>query len=241
MGRSVVAARRGRRGHASRRLGRPSPSRGRAATRPCRPRWRPGASTSSSTSSWPTWSSAMPAMPLGQVHDSRDVRPHRGPGGRAEGAGRGRPREHRSPELRGRGGPDDALRRGGLAPHGAAAEISSFHHDIRVMRAATELGIRTVAIYSQEDRFSLHRFKADESYLVGAGRARRGLPRYRRHHPHRAECDTIRATASSPRTRRSPRPAPRPASIFVGPTPEIMRGSATRSARASWRSRPACR
>lgn len=41
---------------------------------------------------------------------------------------------------------------------------------IRVMRAATELGIRTVAIYSQEDRFALHRFKADESYLVGAGK-----------------------------------------------------------------------
>src|SRR5215510_5051471 len=41
---------------------------------------------------------------------------------------------------------------------------------IRVMRAAAELGIRTVAIYSQEDRFSLHRMKADESYLVGAGR-----------------------------------------------------------------------
>ncbi|SVB61013.1 uncharacterized protein METZ01_LOCUS213867, partial [marine metagenome] len=41
---------------------------------------------------------------------------------------------------------------------------------IRVMRAATELGIRTVAIYSQEDRFALHRFKADESYLVGGGK-----------------------------------------------------------------------
>ncbi|WP_338052637.1 pyruvate carboxylase [Rhodocyclus purpureus] len=41
---------------------------------------------------------------------------------------------------------------------------------IRVMRAATELGIRTVAIYSNEDRFALHRFKADESYLVGAGK-----------------------------------------------------------------------
>ncbi|HEY2591810.1 MAG TPA: biotin carboxylase N-terminal domain-containing protein, partial [Steroidobacteraceae bacterium] len=34
---------------------------------------------------------------------------------------------------------------------------------IRVMRAATELGIRTVGIYSQEDRFSLHRTKADEA------------------------------------------------------------------------------
>ncbi len=42
---------------------------------------------------------------------------------------------------------------------------------IRVMRAATELGIPTVAIYSLEDRFALHRFKADESYLVGAGRS----------------------------------------------------------------------
>jgi pyruvate carboxylase len=41
---------------------------------------------------------------------------------------------------------------------------------IRVMRAAAELGIRTVAIYSKEDRFSLHRTKADESYLVGEGR-----------------------------------------------------------------------
>src|SRR4249920_1870787 len=41
---------------------------------------------------------------------------------------------------------------------------------IRVMRAAAELGIRTVAIYSQEDRFSLHRMKADESYLVGEGK-----------------------------------------------------------------------
>ncbi len=33
-----------------------------------------------------------------------------------------------------------------------------------------ELGIRTVSIYSQEDRFSLHRMKADESYLVGEGK-----------------------------------------------------------------------
>lgn len=41
---------------------------------------------------------------------------------------------------------------------------------IRVMRAATEMGIRTVAVYSAEDRFALHRFKADESYLVGAGK-----------------------------------------------------------------------
>ena len=41
---------------------------------------------------------------------------------------------------------------------------------IRVMRAASELGLRTVAVYSHEDRFSLHRTKADESYLVGRDR-----------------------------------------------------------------------
>jgi pyruvate carboxylase len=41
---------------------------------------------------------------------------------------------------------------------------------IRVMRAAAELRIRTVAIYSQQDRQALHRFKADESYLVGEGK-----------------------------------------------------------------------
>ncbi len=38
---------------------------------------------------------------------------------------------------------------------------------IRIFRAGTELGLRTVAIYADEDRFSMHRFKADESYLVG--------------------------------------------------------------------------
>ncbi|MCA9125605.1 MAG: pyruvate carboxylase [Planctomycetales bacterium] len=37
----------------------------------------------------------------------------------------------------------------------------------RVFRSAHELGIRTVAIYSHEDRFALHRFKADEAYQIG--------------------------------------------------------------------------
>src|SRR5687767_10597671 len=41
---------------------------------------------------------------------------------------------------------------------------------IRIMRAATELGLTTVAIYAQEDRFSMHRFKADEAYVVGEGK-----------------------------------------------------------------------
>ncbi len=41
---------------------------------------------------------------------------------------------------------------------------------IRIFRAANELGIRTVAVYSKEDRLSLHRFKADEAYLTGEGK-----------------------------------------------------------------------
>ncbi|MCB1454310.1 MAG: ATP-grasp domain-containing protein, partial [Rhizobiaceae bacterium] len=40
---------------------------------------------------------------------------------------------------------------------------------IRVFRAANELGIRTVAIWAEEDKYALHRFKADESYQVGRG------------------------------------------------------------------------
>jgi pyruvate carboxylase len=40
---------------------------------------------------------------------------------------------------------------------------------IRVMRAANELGKRTVAIYAEEDKLSLHRFKADEAYKIGEG------------------------------------------------------------------------
>jgi pyruvate carboxylase len=40
---------------------------------------------------------------------------------------------------------------------------------IRVFRAATELGIRTIAAYAEEDKLSLHRFKADEAYLIGRG------------------------------------------------------------------------
>ncbi|GEL76015.1 pyruvate carboxylase [Tenuibacillus multivorans] len=41
---------------------------------------------------------------------------------------------------------------------------------IRVFRACTELNIRTVAIYSEEDTGSYHRYKADEAYLVGVGK-----------------------------------------------------------------------
>ncbi|MBV9442951.1 MAG: pyruvate carboxylase, partial [Acidobacteriaceae bacterium] len=41
---------------------------------------------------------------------------------------------------------------------------------IRILRAANELKLKTVAVFSQEDRLSLHRFKADEAYLIGSGK-----------------------------------------------------------------------
>jgi pyruvate carboxylase len=40
---------------------------------------------------------------------------------------------------------------------------------VRIFRAGTELGLRTVAVFAQEDRLSIHRYKADEAYQVGAG------------------------------------------------------------------------
>ena len=42
---------------------------------------------------------------------------------------------------------------------------------IRVFRACTELGIRTVAVYSEQDTGQMHRQKADEAYLIGRGLA----------------------------------------------------------------------
>lgn len=42
---------------------------------------------------------------------------------------------------------------------------------IRVFRACYELGIRSVAIYSEQDKMHMHRQKADEAYLIGKGLA----------------------------------------------------------------------
>src|ERR1700743_279667 len=61
---------------------------------------------------------------------------------------------------------------GNVRPRGAKKLMVANRNEIavRVFRAATELGLRTVAIYAQEDRLSIHRFKADEAYLVGQGK-----------------------------------------------------------------------
>jgi pyruvate carboxylase len=98
---------------------------------------------------------------------------------------------------------------------------------IRVMRAAAELSIRTVAIYSQEDRFSLHRMKADESYLVGTGKTPveayldiADIIRIAK----AAQVDAIHPgygfLSENPQFAEACAAA---GLIFVGPTPEIMR------------------
>ena len=114
---------------------------------------------------------------------------------------------------------------------------------IRVMRAATELGIRTVAIHSQEDRFSLHRTKADESYLVGEGKGPdRGVSRHRRHHSHRVRgarrrrASGLRILVGKPGIRRGLRGGR--ASCSWAPCPTPCAGSATRSRRAILRQAP---
>jgi len=64
----------------------------------------------------------------------------------------------------------------GARPDRPAGEVRPIHRllvanrgeiAIRVFRACSELGIRAIGIYAHEDRFSLHRFKADEAYQVG--------------------------------------------------------------------------
>jgi len=58
-----------------------------------------------------------------------------------------------------------AIRPGGKLMAANRSEIA-----VRIFRAGTELGMRTVAVYAQEDRFCIHRYKADESYQVGHGK-----------------------------------------------------------------------
>jgi pyruvate carboxylase len=98
---------------------------------------------------------------------------------------------------------------------------------IRVMRAANELGMRTVGIYSQEDRFSLHRTKADEAYLVG--RDKQPVAAYLDIEDILRIAREARADAIHPGygfLSENPDFAQACAAagiVFVGPTPEIMR------------------
>jgi pyruvate carboxylase len=97
---------------------------------------------------------------------------------------------------------------------------------IRIFRAANELGLRTVAIYSNEDRLSLHRFKADEAYQVGAGKGPveayldiAGIIELARE----KEVDAIHPgygfLSENPALARACQEA---GIIFIGPTPELL-------------------
>ena len=117
---------------------------------------------------------------------------------------------------------------------------------IRVMRAANEMGKRTVAVFAEEDKLSLHRFKADEAYRIGEG------------------LGPVAAYLSIPEIIRVAKmcgaDAIHPGYGLLSENPDFVdacdRGghrlhrarrprpcgcSATRRARARWRSRPGCR
>ena len=113
---------------------------------------------------------------------------------------------------------------------------------IRCFRAATELGLRTVAVYSYEDRFSLHRFKADEAFLIGPPAGRRAgplVPEHRRAHRRRQAArrrrDPPRLRLPRPRTPRSRARARTPASRSSARRPSSSTRSATRPPRSGWR------
>ncbi|MCC7251122.1 pyruvate carboxylase [Hyphomicrobium sp.] len=98
---------------------------------------------------------------------------------------------------------------------------------IRVMRAANELGIRTVAVYAEEDKLALHRFKADEAYLIGVGRG--PVEAYLQIEEHIRVARLAGADAIHPGyglLSESPEFAEACAKagiIFIGPKPETMR------------------
>lgn len=97
---------------------------------------------------------------------------------------------------------------------------------IRIFRAANELGLRTVAIYSQEDRLALHRFKADEAYQVGAGKGPveayldiDGLVAIAKKHDVDAIHPGYGFLSENPALARA---CAKAGIIFVGPTPELL-------------------
>jgi pyruvate carboxylase len=98
---------------------------------------------------------------------------------------------------------------------------------IRVMRAANEMGKKTVAVYAEEDKLSLHRFKADEAYLIGEGLARSApICRSRKSSGWRGcrgPMRSIRATACCRKTPISSMPATRPASPSSARSADTMR------------------
>jgi pyruvate carboxylase len=115
---------------------------------------------------------------------------------------------------------------------------------IRVMRAATELGISTVAVYAQEDKFCPHRFKADEAYQLNPDKGPLGAY---------LDIEGIVALgvekgvdaihpgygflSENPEFARA---CDRAGIIFVGPAPGVLEMMGDKTGRAPWRSVSAC-
>ena len=97
---------------------------------------------------------------------------------------------------------------------------------IRIMRAANEMGKKTVAVFAEEDKLGLHRFKADEAYRIGEGlgpvAAYLSLTRLSASPRCRRGCDPPRLwpAVGKPRFRRCLRPN---GITFIGPKAETMR------------------
>ena len=102
----------------------------------------------------------------------------------------------------------------------------------RVFRAGTELGMRTVAIFSEADRLATHRYKADESYCVNAGETPVGAYLGYEGIIECAKKNGVQAihpgTVSSPKTPTSRDAARRRASRSSAPDPRRSRRWATR-------------
>ena len=113
---------------------------------------------------------------------------------------------------------------------------------IRVFRAASEMKIRTVGIFSREDRLALHRFKADEAYLVGEGKKPVGayldiadIIRIARE----AEVDAIHPGYGLLSENPDFAQACADAGIrFIGPSAEVMRSLGNKVSARAWPPRP---
>ena len=70
---------------------------------------------------------------------------------------------------------------------------------MRIFRACHDLGLQTIAIYSNEDMYSIFRTAADESYLIGENES--PLGRLSGHPPHRGDGQALRRRRHPPRLR----------------------------------------
>jgi hypothetical protein len=108
---------------------------------------------------------------------------------------------------------------------------------LRILRACRELGIRTVAVYSDADRAALHVMEADEAYRLGPAPAtesylRGDLILTLRTRP--GQMQSILDTGFSQKMQTSLKPAKRPESSSSGRRPRRCARSARRQAPGKW-------